>query len=112
MIDTILNISILIVIIVTGLLLKQYLPAYASQKGKNLATKEDIADITNEIEKTRAEYSIELETLKSSLAKELELLKISQAELQINKTKEFISVVRLGICISMIFLLFFKGVRA
>ena len=33
-----------------------YLKTYASQKGRNLATKEDIADITRRIEAVRAEF--------------------------------------------------------
>ncbi len=33
-----------------GLLVKDFLPSYAKQKGKNLATKEDIADITTKVE--------------------------------------------------------------
>ena len=41
------------------LLLKAYLPAYAKEKAKNLATKEDITDITKRVEKVRKEISQE-----------------------------------------------------
>jgi len=45
--------------VLLGLLVKAYLPAYAKEKAKNLATKEDIADITARVEKVRAEISKE-----------------------------------------------------
>ena len=90
MADTVLNVATLVAVAIIGFLLIRYLPWYLSEKGKNLATKEDIGAITAEIEKTRLEYASELESFKASLARNLELLKISQAELQIHKTKEFI----------------------
>jgi len=37
--------------------------AYATKKGENLATKEDIADITRKVESVRAEYAEKLQTL-------------------------------------------------
>lgn len=51
--------------IVTALLLRHYLPAYLNEKGKNLATREDIASITREIERVRSEYGAMLEELKA-----------------------------------------------
>ncbi len=51
--------------IVVLLVLKHYFPAYLSEKGKNLATKEDIAAITREVERVRHEYSALLEELKA-----------------------------------------------
>jgi len=42
-----------------GLLFKAYLPAYVKTKAKNLATKEDIAEITNQVERVRAAISQE-----------------------------------------------------
>jgi hypothetical protein len=47
------------------LFVKHYLSAYLSEKGKNLATKEDIAAITREVERVRHEYSAVLEELKA-----------------------------------------------
>lgn len=47
------------------LLLKSFLPAYLAEKGKNLATREDIADITEKIEKVKSEYASILEELKA-----------------------------------------------
>ena len=40
--------------ILCGLLVKSYLPAYVKAKATNLATKEDIADITDSVERVRA----------------------------------------------------------
>jgi len=48
--NAILNSAVLAVIIIGGLLLKGYLPSYAREKGKNLATKEDIEVITDKVE--------------------------------------------------------------
>jgi hypothetical protein len=65
--NMILNILELVVIIVGGFLLKSYLPSYFEQKGKNLATKEDIGEITHEIEGIRNQYLKSIEVLKSQL---------------------------------------------
>ena len=35
---------VLIVLLLAALLIKEYLPAYAKERGKNLATREDIED--------------------------------------------------------------------
>jgi hypothetical protein len=48
-------------------LAKYYLPSYVKEKGKNLATREDIAEITDKIESVKIEYAKELESLKSHL---------------------------------------------
>jgi len=54
-----------------GLLLYRYLPAYASEKGKNLATKEDIADITKRIEQVKSSYAHELEGVRAAIGSRL-----------------------------------------
>ena len=46
-------------------LLKYFLPGYLSEKGKNLATSEDITEITEKIEAVKSDYSVLLEALKS-----------------------------------------------
>lgn len=51
------------------ILFRRYLFSYAGEKGKNLATKEDIGAITHQIEDAKSEYAQELERVK----KELEL---------------------------------------
>lgn len=51
--------------VIVFLLVKHFLPGYLSQKGKNLATKEDISYITKEIEEVKSTYSQILETFKA-----------------------------------------------
>src|SRR6266498_2581136 len=46
-----------------GALFLKYLPSYLSKKGENLATKEDIAVITREVEQVRSEYAERLENI-------------------------------------------------
>jgi hypothetical protein len=45
------------------LLLRFFLPSYLSEKAKNLATKEDIGLITDQIEKVKAQYTENLQNL-------------------------------------------------
>ena len=45
------------------LLIRSFLPAYFSEKGKNLATREDIAKITDEIESVKTDYAAKLKLL-------------------------------------------------
>src|SRR5690625_6226602 len=52
---------ILVVIFITGL------TVYIHQKLKNQATKQDIAGITNEVEKVKSKYIFQLEELKLDL---------------------------------------------
>jgi len=56
---------------ILGFLIGKYLPAYISKKGENLATKEDISDITNMIEAVKHEYSNNLESVKAELSAKL-----------------------------------------
>lgn len=67
--EIVLQIAIIIIIIGIGLLLKHFLPSYVDEKAKNLATKEDIEDITDKIEKVKFNYSQEIEKLKTDLNK-------------------------------------------
>lgn len=62
------SIILLIVGYLVGLLTKNYLPTYVSEKAKNLATKEDIEGITNKIEGVKSQYIAQIEQLKSDLA--------------------------------------------
>ncbi len=50
------------------ILFKKYVFSYSSEKGKNLATKEDIEIITRKVESTKIEYVAEIERLKVELA--------------------------------------------
>jgi hypothetical protein len=49
------------------LLLKNVLPAYFTEKGKNIATREDIAGITREVEKVKEEFTAKSEELRTDL---------------------------------------------
>jgi len=51
--------------VVVFLLIKYFLPGYLTQKGKNLATTEDIERITEKIEGVKSQYSIILEEVKA-----------------------------------------------
>lgn len=51
--------------VVLFLLLKIWLPAYLAEKGKNLATKEDIGEITNSVETVKRQHAELLEALKT-----------------------------------------------
>ena len=60
-----------VTILVIGYIAKSYLPTYFKEKGKNLATKEDVGKITKEIEEVKHEYSTNLESVKSILSARL-----------------------------------------
>lgn len=64
---TILQVVALLGIAALGILYKYYLPGYATEKGKNLATKEDVADITSRIEDVKAKYAQDLEGLRAAI---------------------------------------------
>lgn len=57
--------------LVAGLVIGNFLPRYLGQKGKNLATKEDISEITNKIETVKHEYATQLESVKAGLSAQL-----------------------------------------
>ncbi len=46
--------------------IKSYIPAYLTEKGKNLATKEDVGAITEEVEAVKSGYAEILEEVKVS----------------------------------------------
>lgn len=52
--------------VVVFLLIKHFLPGYLSQKGKNLATQEDIESITDQVEAVKTGYAEVLEEVKSN----------------------------------------------
>src|SRR5208283_2025350 len=61
----------LIILVGVGVLIfftKSYLPSYTKEKGKNLATREDIKEITDKIESVKIEHAKELEGIKSQLS--------------------------------------------
>ncbi len=60
----------LIALIVSWFLLRSHLPSYFSEKGKNLTSKEDIAEITRFVESVKAQNSTEVEKIKAALFSE------------------------------------------
>ncbi len=50
-----------------GLITKNYLPSYMDKKGENLATKEDIAEITKLTEQAQKEFKEEFERFSHDL---------------------------------------------
>jgi hypothetical protein len=66
-VTVILQVAILIGFVVLALILKSFIPSYLTEKGRNLATKEDIAEITRMIEGAKVEYLIQLENTRAEL---------------------------------------------
>lgn len=63
-----------VILIAGALYLRFYFPAYFAEKGKNLATKEDIKDITEKVEAVRAEYIKRQHVHQMAFDKEFEIL--------------------------------------
>ncbi|MFA7380040.1 MAG: hypothetical protein WC150_06225 [Bacteroidia bacterium] len=61
------DLFILIGLGVIYLTAKNLLPSYFSEKGKNIATKEDIEEITSLVESVKHSFTIETEKIKSNL---------------------------------------------
>ncbi len=55
-------------------LLKSFLPSYVKEKSKNLATREDIAKITNEIEGVKLQYAVLLQRQSRIHERQVEIL--------------------------------------
>jgi hypothetical protein len=67
--EILLGLQILVLLGIGSLFLfRKYLFSYSSEKGKNLATKEDIEEITRKVEEVKTEYLVELERLKVELS--------------------------------------------
>lgn len=66
-IELIIEIITLVLVVIIGYFLRVFFPSYTKEKGKNLATKEDIREITEKIESVKVDYAKSLETLKSNL---------------------------------------------
>jgi hypothetical protein len=57
----------IITLVILGYFIKSYFPAYFQKKGENLATKEDIGEITQKIEQVKVRYSAQLEDIRLSV---------------------------------------------
>lgn len=64
------SVASLAAVIVGGLLLRGFLPSYVSEKGKNAASKEDLAHLTDLVERVKTQHGAELERLKADLLTE------------------------------------------
>lgn len=61
------SLLIIVGLFILYFLIKNLLPSYFSEKGKNLATKEDITDITRLVEGVKQTFTTETEHLKANL---------------------------------------------
>lgn len=52
-------------------LFKKFLFSYSSEKGKNIATKEDIGEITNKIESVKLDHATQLESARAELSSQI-----------------------------------------
>jgi predicted nuclease with TOPRIM domain len=66
-VNFIMNLITWVILIIGGLLLRSYVPSYLKHKGANLATKEDIKEITEKVEAVKAEYARQLELDKDAI---------------------------------------------
>lgn len=48
-----------------GLFVREFLPSYLREKGKNLATKEDVEKITHSVESVKSDYAVLLEEVRN-----------------------------------------------
>ena len=60
---------IIVAIGIAVLLVRSFIPSYLSEKGKSLATREDIADLTEKVESVKTAYAGDLERLRHTLAR-------------------------------------------
>jgi hypothetical protein len=83
-----------LLVLATGvalLLWRSFFPSYLSEKGKNLATKEDIAAITTQVEDVKELYSKRLKELEHQNALVLEQLR-SQQQLRLAAVERRLAV--------------------
>ena len=71
------------VALILGFVIRHALSSYLTEKGKNLATKEDINQITHIVESIKADFSKDLELLKWQLTKKANIHRIvAEREIQ------------------------------
>jgi hypothetical protein len=70
MLALVVSVGTLIALIVCGLLIRQFLPSYFSEKAKNLASKEVLSHLTHLLESVKARHTSEIERLKADLLAE------------------------------------------
>jgi hypothetical protein len=65
---SIIELTIIIVGLILFFMIKNFLPSYLNEKGKNLATKEDVDEITKRVEKIKSEFVKDIEHIKADLS--------------------------------------------
>jgi hypothetical protein len=85
--STLLQLVILAAVLVAPLLYTHLLGAYFTEKGKNTAQKEDLAELTKIVEEIRHEHTRSSEELKAALTKELNVHK-TQYDAEVETYKE------------------------
>ncbi|MEJ5092875.1 hypothetical protein, partial [Sphingobacterium faecium] len=63
----ILSIIYIAITTISGFLLKNYIPSYFNQKGKNFADKEDIKELTLKVEEVKISFSKEIEFFRAKI---------------------------------------------
>lgn|GEM_PF-1957787 len=66
--NLIIELTILLVGVGLFFTIKNFLPSYFNEKGKNLATKEDVEEITEKVEKIKSEFIKDIEYIKADLS--------------------------------------------
>lgn len=79
----IINVGALVVVGVAIALAKVYFPAYVKEKSKNLATKEDISEITDKVEGVKNQYAKDLEKYRSEIWQDQQKLVWFQEEYKV-----------------------------
>lgn len=78
MLESIVSLLSLIAVSIALLLWRSYFPAYAAEKAKNLATREDIQEITRRVEEVKTLYAAQIKDLEHQNALVLERLRADQ----------------------------------
>jgi hypothetical protein len=63
--ETLISLLLMISCFIAGVFVRTFFPSYFGEKGKNLATKEDITEITRKVQSVRHEYNSLVEELKA-----------------------------------------------
>jgi Txe/YoeB family toxin of Txe-Axe toxin-antitoxin module len=81
---SIVNSLLILLIVCLGAI---FLPSYLREKGKNLATKEDIGNITEQVERVKVDYTAAIERLRSDLSRTAYVHRV-QFDLEIQSYRE------------------------
>lgn len=91
---------ILLIVFISGYIIKDYLPSYMKKKGENLATKEDIKKITELQEQIKAEIVKHVDDYNRNSK--------FRMDLQYKRYDELYSIIYKNICLSEFYRIFIK----